>query len=239
MTRMVPWSTTAAPPVSAPIFTSVYCALSWSSSGTAGAPCATTGLGAIPTTIKATSRTAISIFCRIAIFLLWSCSHCQLGGFLWFSAKKAFAAVKTRLAPPRRPGKPHLYRPNTNPSSVRLLSLRFRLVSILFLLLQIVAYVRVWRRWWDFTSLSLGIWSGRYSVFPLLFGQRLKPGIHVYPQLIVHLLQVADVDSDAHADGTVILLAALDGSVHHVVIVRCVTGAGNHVAGSKPAFHAI
>jgi hypothetical protein len=47
------------------------------------------------------------------------------------------------------------------PTSVRLLSFHFRLVSVLLLLLQIAGYIRVWRRRWNFTSLSLGIWSGR------------------------------------------------------------------------------
>ena len=50
---------------------------------------------------------------------------------------------------------------NSNCASVRLLSFRFRLVSVLLLLLQIAGYIRVWRRRWNFTSLRLGIGSGR------------------------------------------------------------------------------
>src|SRR5258708_15805912 len=69
MTRTVPSSPMTAPPEFQPIFTSVYCALSWSSSETAGRSCAPTRHGAIPTIIKAATSTEILIFSRMAIFL--------------------------------------------------------------------------------------------------------------------------------------------------------------------------
>src|SRR5271155_859395 len=45
--------------------------------------------------------------------------------------------------------------------------LRFRLGSLLLLLLQLGSNAVVWLRRWNFTSLSLGVGSGRDSVFPL------------------------------------------------------------------------
>src|SRR5208282_4241931 len=134
----------------------------------------------------------------------------------------------------RRPRAPLVVQP-----LLRLLGLRLRRVSVLLLLRQIAAYARVWCGCWDLTSLRFGIGSGRHSVLSLLFGQLLKPGIHRYPQLIVHLLDIVRGDSDRRAHGTLIFLAALYGGVDHVVIVRLVGSTVDHVAGSECAFRAV
>src|ERR1039457_1428399 len=129
--------------------------------------------------------------------------------------------------------------PQRGGALLRLLGFRFRLVSLFFLLFQIFAHVRVRRRRGNVPSLGFGTGSGRQSVLSLLFGQFLQPGIHLDSQLIVHFLQVVDVDGHGHAHGTLIFLAALYGGVDHVVIVRFVAGSIHHVAGSKYAFRTV
>jgi len=122
---------------------------------------------------------------------------------------------------------------------VRLPSFRLRLVGFLVCLSQIAIYVRVWRRRRNFTCLSLGIRSRRQAVLALLLGECLEPCIHLDPQLIVHLLQIVDGDSDRLAASALILFTALDDCVHHVVTVRLVVGAIDHIASGEYAFSSI
>src|ERR1035438_9516169 len=88
---------------------------------------------------------------------------------------------------------------------LRLLGFRLHLGRVLLLLFQIALYVRVWRWCWDFPSLCLGVGGSRQSVLSLFVGQLLQTSIHLYPQLIVHLLQVIDGYCDGSPDGTLIL----------------------------------
>ena len=113
----------ASPPESEPIFTSVYCALSWSSSGTVGRSCATSRQGVIPTTIKAApgrpSRFSAALRASSGESLIGILLRTRLSA----GDPKDFRAARSAPPPPRtrdakRRSQVALRRPLPNPNFV-------------------------------------------------------------------------------------------------------------------------
>ncbi len=75
-----------------------------------------------------------------------------------------------------------------------LLDLGLSLGGFLLLVGQLSVDVSIGRGWWNFAGGSLGVWSLRQTAFAGVLRKRLKPGIKLLPEAVVHLLQVVDGD---------------------------------------------
>ena len=74
-----------------------------------------------------------------------------------------------------------------------LLDLRFGLIGFLLLSLQRTIYVSI-RRWrWNFPGRRAGIRSGWQTTLAGIVRKRLKSGINLFPELVLHFLQVVDI----------------------------------------------
>src|SRR5208337_1935415 len=110
-----------------------------------------------------------------------------------------------------------------------LLDLLFGLVSLLLLGLQRATYVRI-RRWrWNFPGRRAGIRSTWQTPLARIVRERLKSGIELFCELVLHFLQVVDVDHYCRAHAAIPPLAAGDAHAHLVVIIRGVIETGNDI----------
>ena len=119
---------------------------------------------------------------------------------------------------------------------VGLLHLRLDLIGLLLLRLELVRCPRVgrWRR--NFSARGAGIRSVGQTVLPGIVRKRLKAGIKLFVEMIVHFLEVMDGDRYRLAGGAVRLLAALDAGGDVLVVIRGVREPHQHVPRRQAAF---